>query len=261
MLGVSTKNVDSFLVAVYCGHLVEVLLKRTVRALLITEYVYKNNMRVGFGCEKCNKGILNYEILHFNHLITRDVLFASGFETWSAEVLFKFRKNNNKISISSPVVNNIITYRYHWTKNVRRSTIINSRYRSWLFNVFSTAQCGFSRDEKRTPVAREATLRASTYLCKALYAHLFPQIRVRFSVPTKTNVQCVKSLKTFGLGFTPVFLHSLVYKPISRNETYKKYRGRMRIRYHKYTYKRFKLIIKSNRLHRRGEINLYSRFE
>ena len=114
--------------------------------------------------------------------------------------------------------------------------------------MFSTAQCGYARDEKRTPIAKEATLRASTYLCKALYAHLFPQIRVRFSGTDKATKQCVKSLSKINLGIAPVFFHSLVNKIPSRNEIHTKYPSRTRVRYHKYTYRRFRHIVKLKRL-------------
>ena len=165
--------------------------------------------------------------------------------SWSLELLVHFGVNNNYVIFHSPVVINLLLYQTYFIKDFQNKQF-NSKIKSEIIFGFTTGRCGFKRSQRRTFLATDITMRTTIWFCKRMYKYL-ESIKIRFLGQSKNIKRHLLSFKRFSLGNRLVKIHSLIdVTPTPYNGVRRKGVGRKRYRYHKYTYRRFFKIVKTN---------------
>lgn len=181
---------------------------------------------------------------HSSKLVKR--LIAEKYNTWTMELLLRFGVNNNFVIFQTPVVPGIITYRQHLVKEHIYKGFNKTTFSTMLFG-FTTGRCGFVRNQKRTFLATDITIRAALWICKRVYKFLFGGIKVRFLGRSKLIQRHLSYFRRFYMGNRRVKLHSLIdVTPAPYNGVRQKGRGRKRYRYHQYNYNRFRKIFRNS---------------
>jgi ribosomal protein S11 len=173
-------------------------------------------------------------------------LLAQKAHLWSMEMLLKFGVNNNFVIFQTPVVPGLVTYKNHLVTNQLAKKFNMATHSEMIFG-FTTGRCGFVRNQKRTFLATEVTMRTALWFCKRIYKFL-GAIKIGLRGLSRNVPRYFKTFRRFELGHRQVKIHSLVdLTPVPYNGTRQKMRGRKRYRYHKYTYRRFAKMLKVNK--------------
>jgi ribosomal protein S11 len=192
-----------------------------------------------------HKQVYGLTTYHRNHVYWSSLL-QQRLNTWSFELLIWFGVNNNYVIWQTPIVPNILAYRQFFLAPNQLKSFNQKNHSTMLFG-FTTGRCGFTRDQKRTPLALETTMRGVLWLIKRLYKFLsFSSIKINFLGRSQNVKRYLKYIKRFGMGNMQVAIHSFNdVTPNPYNGVRQKMRGRKRYRYHKYTYKRFVKMLRS----------------
>jgi ribosomal protein S11 len=170
-------------------------------------------------------------------------LLAHKAHLWTLELLLKFGVNNNFVIFQTPVVPNLAVYKNH-LMDVQAAKKFNLATHSHMVFGFTTGRCGFVRNQKRTFLATEVTMRTALWFCKRIYKFL-GAVKIGLRGFSRNVPRYFKTFRRFELGQRQVAIHSLVdVTPVPYNGTRAKARGRKRYRYHKYTYRRLAKMLK-----------------
>ena len=164
-------------------------------------------------------------------------------QLWSLEMLLKFGVNNNFVIFQTPIITNTLAYRQFLVTEFTNKSFNKKTHREMTFG-FTTGRCGFVRNQKRTYLATDITVRTALWFCKRIYKFL-RRVKIRFLGQSRNVKRYLENFGRFELGNRRVQVHSLIdVTPVPYNGTRQKMRGRKRYRFHKYTYRRFRKMTK-----------------
>jgi len=184
--------------------------------------------------------------VYANNLQLWQRLLAQKAHLWTMEMLLKFGVNNNFVIFQTPVVSGLLAYKNYLVATQTYKKFNIATHSEMIFG-FTTGRCGFVRNQKRTFLATEVTMRTALWFCKRIYKFL-GAIKIGLRGFSRNVPRYFKTFQRFELGHRQVKVHSLVdLTPVPYNGTRQKMRGRKRYRYHKYTYRRFAKMLKVNK--------------